>query len=143
MKKSCSAAVAALAVAATLCSAVPALAAQPACQFGNGCAAQAPRCMMRFESMCIAMRETCSFMCPGGGWVDLDADGVCDNAPATRQGGGLYVDADGDGVCDNASLAGRGNGRYVDADGDGTCDNAQSGRHGLGKGGLGNGQRGR
>jgi hypothetical protein len=39
------------------------------------------------------------------GFVDVDNDGVCDNAancPYNEQAGG-FVDADNDGVCDNAA----------------------------------------
>ena len=95
-------------------------------------------------------------------FVDVDGDGVCDNAGSmciyadadgdsvcdvcgTSHGNcltgdeGGFVDADGDGVCDNCgiyhwcNMAGSG-ANYVDADGDGVCDNYTLGQ------GRGNGR---
>ena len=59
-------------------------------------------------------------------YVDVDGDGICDNA-GNGNCGGRYVDADGDGICDNAGAGYCGNGmgrNFVDTDGDGICDNA-------------------
>ena len=81
-------------------------------------------------------------------FVDLNGDGVCDNA-GSKVGLGAklnFVDADGDGVCDNAG-SGLGLGQkknFVDANGDGVCDNAgnpikQQLRDGTG---AGNGNKG-
>lgn len=88
----------------------------------------------------------------GAGFIDANDDGVCDNA-GNGNGGG-FVDTNGDGVCDNFGNGGgygsgngvgngglgmgAGNGGYLDVDGDGVCDNAGSG---AGKGnGYGNGR---
>ena len=94
----------------------------------------------------------------GGGFLDADGDGICDNCGTyhlrsmTGTGrGGNFVDADGDGVCDHYA-PGQGGGacgghgeNFVDADGDGACDYYASGLgRGCGRGfqgGCGNGFR--
>ncbi|OUO87121.1 hypothetical protein B5F40_14065 [Gordonibacter sp. An230] len=77
--------------------------------------------------------------CPG--FVDADADGMCDNCGSGACPG--FVDENGDGACDA-----RGSDRgacpgFVDADGDGMCDNYGSGAcvrgDGAGRGHQGNG----
>lgn len=95
----------------------------------RACAAAANK---SFADMSAAVKNACckAFSCEG--FVDADADGVCDNFGthagcgqgangAFGRGGGTgqgFVDADGDGVCDNRQN-GAGCG-YGDGCGDGT-----------------------
>lgn len=89
--------------------------------------------------------------CPNGEFVDMNSDGVCDNAgtngTANRYGSmagqrnnvdrpgagphGGFVDEDGDGQCD----------QFGDEDGDGICDNCQGDGNGMQHHGNGNGMR--
>lgn len=98
-----------------------------------------------FTAIVLSMCATAAFAAgPGCGrcFVDVDGDGICDNAGSRC----AYVDADGDGVCDVCGAAHtRPGGYFVDEDGDGICDNCQSGQGrgcGYGRGGRGTGFRG-
>jgi len=77
----------------------------------------------------------------GHRFIDVDGDGICDNAGLYGKGSGNgagFIDADGDGVCDNKA-AGTGKGlkrgqgfrgrhaNFIDRDGDGVCDNKGKG----------------
>lgn len=94
-------------------------------------------------SLCAA---TAFAACPGGRhhYVDVNGDGVCDNAGSRC----CYVDANGDGICDacgarhGSCLSGRGT-AFVDTNGDGICDYYQSGQgRGCGSRHGGHGCRG-
>ncbi|WP_303249044.1 hypothetical protein [uncultured Slackia sp.] len=125
--------------------AVPAFAQGP--RAGAGCDSPCMRACAAAASKCLAdmgayAKNACCKAASCEGFVDADADGVCDNfgthigrGNGTGQG---FVDADGDGVCDNrAGVCAAG--ACIDADADGVCDNRQDGV-GCGYGyGLGHG----
>ena len=103
----------------------------------RACAAAASKCL---ADMGAYAKNACCKAALCEGFVDADADGVCDNfgthigrGNGTGQG---FVDADGDGVCDNrAGVCAAG--ACIDADADGVCDNRQDGvgcGYGYGRG---------
>ena len=73
----------------------------------------------------------------GRSFIDMDGDGVCDNAGSMC----VYADADGDGICDvcgaSHGICLTGNGAvFADTDGDSICDNCGA-YHGCGMAGTG------
>lgn len=118
--------------------AAPAFAQGP--RAGAGCDSPCMRACAAAASKCLAdmgayAKNVCCRAASCEGFVDADADGVCDNF-GTHIGRGQgangvlgrgngagqgFVDADGDGVCDSRAGACAA-GACVDADADGACD---------------------